>query len=321
MFAIGLDQSHHSFLMQKLKRVFMQVPYPSVWSFFVVIFFYASPVVSIRKTRLTWINGIGHNLDHMHQGQIKISKLFGGKEVLFCHNPTAMANEDDVFGYVGDLAQAGTQKLGRISKEVNMLVTHLKDAIAQVGKKGLVVHIAHSQGALVTYLAAKQLSPLEMNQIEVIAFGGAAALRRTPQTPFHRCVNYYSVNDPLLFIVPSAEQALRSGCIVDEEFCFLAPRNGDPIKDHHLFGSTYAQALTWEGQRFQQMYQSTAFRTWRFIILFLITLFHTIWNKVEMISQPILVKLLPILLLLWKWLETNWVQPVRSLYHKTAMRT
>ena len=50
------------------------------------------------------------------------------------------------------------------------------------------VHLQCLIGALLTALAAKQLSALEMNQIEVIAFGGAAALRQTPQTPFRRCL-------------------------------------------------------------------------------------------------------------------------------------
>lgn len=120
----------------------------------------------------------------------------------------------------------------------------------------MVIHIAHSQGALVTALATRQLSAVEMSHIEVIAFGGAAALRRTSDTPFRRCINYYSVNDPLLFVVPSAEHALRSGFVGDDEFCFLAPRVGDPVADHHLLAPTYAQALSWEGQRYQQLYRS-----------------------------------------------------------------
>lgn len=89
-------------------------------------------------------------------------------------------------GYLSDLTQAGTQKLGRITEEVDTLVKHLRVALTLVGKNGLVIHIAHSQGALITALAAKQLNPLEMNRIEVIAFGGAAALRSTAKTPFRR---------------------------------------------------------------------------------------------------------------------------------------
>lgn len=195
-------------------------------------------VLAVRRTKLIWVNGIGYNADHMTTDAPKISLFFGGKRVEFYHNPTSMTSEDDFAGYYRDLTQAGTQKFGRITQEVEGLVQHLKDAIKSVGRNGRVIHIAHSQGALVTSLAAKQLTPLEMNQIEVLAFGGAAVLRSTAETPFRRCINYYSVNDPLLWVAPSAEQALRSGFVVDEEFCFLAPRIGDPIADHHLLGPT-----------------------------------------------------------------------------------
>jgi hypothetical protein len=79
-------------------------------------------VFSVHRTRLTWVNGIGYNLEHMDAGQKEISKLFGGKKVMFFHNPTAMATEDDMKGWMGDLTQAGTQKLGQITEEVNALV-------------------------------------------------------------------------------------------------------------------------------------------------------------------------------------------------------
>ena len=99
--------------------------------------------------------------------------------------------------------------------------------------------------------------------------------------PFARCINYYSVNDPLLFVVPSAAKALRSGfmgvggikhhkdggrlstasslaALVDPnaepEFVFLTPRAGDPIVDHGLFGPTYIDALRWEGRRYLTVY-------------------------------------------------------------------
>jgi hypothetical protein len=91
-------------------------------SFVLVLFFAESPRALGVRTRLTWVNGIGYTLENMEDGQKEISKLFGGKAVLYCHNPTSMANEDDMAGYLGDLTQAGTQKLGRITEEVNTLV-------------------------------------------------------------------------------------------------------------------------------------------------------------------------------------------------------
>jgi hypothetical protein len=256
-----------------------------------------------RKTRLTWVNGIAHNLEHMEEGRIVISSLFGGKQVIFCYNPTAMVNEDDVMGYLGDLTQAGAQYLGRITAEVDVLVKHLREAVVAVGKRGRVIHIAHSQGALITHLAAKQLTVAEMSQIEVLAFGGAAALRRTVQTPFNRCVNYYSVNDPLLFVVPQAAQALRSGFVGNEEFCFLSPRIGDPIRDHNLVGPTYLQALAWEGSRFRNEHQSIAYRAMRTVGLFLRALLHALAAKLHSILK---VLLRPVLL--WSLLVYMWTQ-------------
>jgi hypothetical protein len=241
-----------------------------------------------RKTRLTWSNGIAYNLDHMVVAQVEISKYFGGKNVEFCHNPTSMEHEEDLKGYLTDLSQAGQQKLGMITEEVDSLVEHLQDALKAVGKNGIVIHIAHSQGALITSLASKKLSTNDMGQIEVLTFGGAAALRKTPKTPFKRCINYYAVNDPLLMVVPSAAQALRSGLVADDEFCFLAPRCGDPILDHDLCGPTYGQALQWEGDRFQRIYISPITRAWRAVCLILFSLLDPIYRGVDSFIQLIL---------------------------------
>jgi hypothetical protein len=221
----------------------------------------------------------------MSSGQASLSALFGNCPVEFCHNPTAMASEDDTFGYIGDLTQCTSQKLGKITVEVDSLVTHLKEAIRKVGKDGRVIHIAHSQGALITYLAIKKLEKEEMMQMEIMCFGGAEVIRSTKEFPFARCINYYSVNDPLLFIVPQAARALRSGFMgmgygrmssnsggaegedlvastlaamadpnAEPEFIFLTPREGDPVKDHGLFEKTYLDALRWEGRRYQTLY-------------------------------------------------------------------
>ncbi len=158
----------------------------------------------------------------------------------------------------------------------------MKEAVQIVGPKGKVIHIAHSQGALITSLAVKRLTKQEMSQMEIICFGGAEAMESSSTYPFARCINYYSVNDPLLFVVPSAAKALRSGfmgvggikhhknnggqsitasslaALVDPdaepEFVFLTPRAGDPIEDHGLFGPTYIDALRWEGRRYVTLY-------------------------------------------------------------------
>jgi hypothetical protein len=186
----------------------------------------------------------------------------------------------------------------------------LKEAVAFVGKNGRVIHIAHSQGALLTVLAARQLSPLELSQIEVIAFGGAAALRKTSQTPFARCVNYYSINDPLLFVVPQASQALRSGFVGDSEFCFLTPRLGDPVRDHNLLGPTYKTALAWEGQRFQNEYQTLIYRALRQVIVSVVALQIAASERLNAILVTLLRPIICFAVLLWKFLQTKLIEPM-----------
>lgn len=109
-----------------------------------------------------------------------------------------MSKPRDAVGYVKDLTQATTQLFGRITAEVNDLVSHLRFLCKNTGEHGKVLHLCHSQGVLITYLAAKELTNDEKSKIEIIAFGGAAAITTGEFPEFHRCVNYYSLNDPLL---------------------------------------------------------------------------------------------------------------------------
>jgi len=92
-----------------------------------------------------------------------------------------------------------------------------------------------------------------------LLYPGAATIC-TSEFPFARCINYYSVNDPILNVVPSAVKALKSGFSfgggLEQEMIFLASRTGDPVTDHGLLNPTYLEALLWEGQRYQSLYLS-----------------------------------------------------------------
>ncbi|GKY92872.1 hypothetical protein MPSEU_000256400 [Mayamaea pseudoterrestris] len=260
--------------------------------FAVFLFTYLTGFCLCIRTRLTWINGIGHTLQHMKEGQASISARFCGKKVEWCHNPTAMSHDEDWRGYLGDLTQATSQKFGKITIEVETLTQHLRQAIQKVGRRGVVVHIAHSQGALITALACRQLTLEEMSRMEVLCFGGAACLQRTVATPFRRCMNYYSINDPLLLLNPEALQALRSGFVEQQEFCFLSPRLGDPILDHALLNPTYAQALEWEGARFERMYVPIVYRVWRRLWLAILLVRATVEPRIiaalQSLMRPVL---------------------------------
>jgi len=134
---------------------------------------------------------------------------------------------------------------------------------SEVSPTGRVVHIAHSQGALITAMALRRLSADEQIFLDVITFGGAAAITVDEFPHLSRRINYYSTNDPLLYIVPAAYTALRSGFtsllssgVSTPEFVFLAPRAGDPVIDHGLLGPTYSVAVAWEGRNFRFAYGS-----------------------------------------------------------------
>lgn len=271
---------------------------------------------------LSWINGIAYIRGYAEQEQKVLERLFGAK-VHFCYNPTKMTNDQDIIGFMNDLTQAGTQKLGRLTGEVEYLVNHLREAL-QKRKNERVVLIAHSQGALITYLAVQQLNTTEIQNLEVLAFGGAAVLRKTPRTPFKRCINYYSINDPILFVVPSAAQALRSG-LAHEEFCFLSPRVGDPIVDHYLLSPTYKSALEWESQRFQREYQNAVLYRMRNLCLFLSALAQWISGQLQrllksVVLRPILgmshamnQKMQQCIRLIVRWMMVYVVQPIQLL--------
>ncbi|KAL7464635.1 hypothetical protein ACHAXS_004968 [Conticribra weissflogii] len=211
------------------------------------------------RTRLTWVNGIAHMPEHMSDPTYVISRAFGNVDVDYCFNPSAMTSESDYIGFLKDGVQASTHQMGRITPEVDSLVNHLRAALKQVGKSGKVIHIAHSQGAVITWLAARRLTREEMRRIEVICFGGAATLT-TSEFPFARCINYYAINDPILNVVPSAVKVLKSGFSfgdgMEQEIVFLTSRTGDPVTDHGLLNPTYLEAMFWEGRRYQSIYLS-----------------------------------------------------------------
>jgi hypothetical protein len=237
-----------------------------------------------RRTQLTLVDGVykGEEMISKHFGAVALKPSPRRQREEWMRGGTSVMKQQDVSQHL----------IWRIEKEVESLVEHLREAIAAVGPHGSVIHIAHSQGAIITALASQQLTPEEMRQIEVLSFGGAAAIRTTPQTPFRRCVNYYSINDPVLPVVPQAIEALRLGRVYADEFVFLAPKTGDPIADHSLVGATYDTAMQWEGIRYKHKHQSMVYRTLRpmfllflSIVRFLCTQFH---QSVLQASTPFL---------------------------------
>lgn len=152
--------------------------------------------------------------------------------------------------------------------------------LREVGPKGRVVHLAHSGGALLTYLVAKYhlkcvrpscpffhlfmypcqlvIQPLnniqnreeDRRRIDVVTFGGA---RSITQKYFAKATNYYARNDPILLVNRRAMALMQQvinqtdGEVIylkhNTSFVFLQGRAGDALTDHSLVGPTYLTAL------------------------------------------------------------------------------
>lgn len=129
------------------------------------------------KSHVSWINGIAHTPSDAKETAERMSSLFGGETIHYCHNPTSMTKPSDTLGYVRDLTQCTQQlRFGKETQEVLDLTNHLRELCRKTGRYGRVLHLAHSQGALITYLAAKKLTVEERRKIEIVCFGGAAAI-------------------------------------------------------------------------------------------------------------------------------------------------
>jgi hypothetical protein len=177
-----------------------------------------------------------------------------------------------------------------------------------------------------------------MSQMEVICFGGAEALECSDTYPFARCINYYSINDPLLFVVPSAAKALRSGfmgmggikhhtgvvrqsatasslkALVDPdsepEFVFLTPRVGDPIRDHGLFNPTYLDALRWEGRRYMTLYLPPWHPFIQFAIMKSNSLTEVLVIVIKVILRNTALPIIAFVMMVNAWLKENIIVPV-----------
>ena len=96
-------------------------------------------------------------------------------------------------GALSDLSQAALQKVfSADTEEVRQLAKHLSTHLDAMGGDGLLVHIAHSQGALITSLCRRHLTVAQRARIHVIVLGGAASIS---DREFGSAVNYYCTNE------------------------------------------------------------------------------------------------------------------------------
>jgi hypothetical protein len=118
------------------------------------------PGPSDRFMIVSFVNGIYHSEAEVKEIAEEIEKIFQS-DVRSFYNPSSGS-------WIQDATKAGFELVLRpadlaLSKQ---LAEHLRNTLSQLHPKGRVLHIAHSGGAILTYLAAKHhLSYSEANRI------------------------------------------------------------------------------------------------------------------------------------------------------------
>lgn len=222
--------------------------------------------ISNKMMILTFVNGIYHSETEVKDIATYLRCTFRS-EVRTFYNPSSGS-------WVKDAYKAGFELVLRPNDLIlaKQLAEHLRSALREVHpQRGRVLHIAHSGGAIITYLAAKyHLKFSESSRIDVVTLGAGRSL--THKYFRGRLYNYYARNDPVLLVESRAAQLLKKTkndtyCIVRDakhntSFVFLKAVANEPIYDHAVDGPTYRIALDHEAREFQArlklMVQSSA---------------------------------------------------------------
>ena len=145
------------------------------------------------KVLISYINGIYHSEEDCVDLTEQIKKIFN-IDVRAFYYPSTGSWIKDVLKIGGSLFMKS--KNDQLALH---LANHMKNILMEVGTNGRILHIAHSAGAVITYLAARyHLTLDERNQIDVVTLGGGRSITRKYFKG--RIVNYYSSNDPLVII-------------------------------------------------------------------------------------------------------------------------
>lgn len=206
--------------------------------------------------RITYINGIYHSVEDWKRIAEYIQTIFQC-EVKPFYNPSSG-------WWMKDATKAGFELVLRpsdlhLSKD---LATHLRSVLHSLHPQGRILHIAHSGGAILTYLAAKHhLTDSEVSRIDVTTFGGGKSLTHKYFRGSRVC-NYYARNDPLVLVDKRANALLKNaGNLTYAEvkdvkhnttFIFLDALANNPLVDHSMEGPTYRMALSLEAAAMRQ---------------------------------------------------------------------
>lgn len=120
------------------------------------------PATELEGKTILYCNGIENNVKDASESALLISKAFGDKKVILCHNPTTIQEFGD---------SKGEQQLREIS-----LADSLGKKISESAQKNEIILFVHSHGALLAKKALEKLDPSVRAKIRVYSFGGVATI-------------------------------------------------------------------------------------------------------------------------------------------------
>lgn len=203
------------------------------------------------RVRISAINGIQYTLLHARSLWTAVSNEFGTK-IHYVYYPTK--GHQFVDG-----STALWEKHFQVNEElVDLLVEHWKGLIEEVGGvngPGVIYHIAHSQGGLVTSRAARKLPPEYRRKIHMITYGA----HEHPLLEFASLTNVMCKADRIDYFNPY-DTDHPSVVLID-------PIPGGTIYANHGVepGQVYWKHIQMTAKDFRQKYESYPSRVWTWV--------------------------------------------------------
>lgn len=196
------------------------------------------------KVRVSFINGILTDYASLYSTLQSLSTSHGGVNIHYIYRPTK--------GWVYDIIHSFLVKVGYVSTQAHALADEWKSMIADMGGVsggGLIIHYAHSIGAVESLRALSLLSPEEQKMIKIYAFGSPNLSSSGGEAEINHFVSVrdgVSLLDPFGFI-----QACRGQI---NNVLFVGSFWGIPLVDHLFSAQCYQDLWKSMGRTFVEWY-------------------------------------------------------------------
>lgn len=191
------------------------------------------------KVRISAINGILNWHTHCLDSMELLSRTHGDTNIHYVYYPT--------YGWTWDIVKGIVLKCGYVSPEASQLAHTWKKLIDEMGgtkNGGLIIHYAHSMGAINTLLAKKFMTPEELRMIRVITIASPVML---PNEDFESVTNYVSKKDGVPLLDPI-------GHYFYDNIVYVESMSSIPLIDHFLSTETYQRLVAYLGKQFTDTY-------------------------------------------------------------------